>query len=515
MSEQVLDLRGTLNLLRRQRRTVAVFAVIGALVGAGVTLARPPRYQATALVLVPSASSPSGSSPIGSLAPNSNVTDSEIASSSAVLARAGAEMTPSLPPAQVRRRVTAAPVQTNLVQITASGDSARQAEALADAVANQLVTFVTSSGASQEPNVLSGLQAEASQLTAQLSALNTQIKATQQQILTDRSSAQASQATALLGSLTTDQSNAALQLQSVNSQIASTKLDMATANSGTEVLQYADQATPPLIIGRIAVVLVGALVGLVIGAAVVILRRHQKLVSRDEVAEAVGVPVVLSLAVGRWSRTSNWLRLLKTRKPSDSEVWDINKALSRLDFLDGPPILTVITLAGDTSSVAAAVRIALATAAMNVNTALVVTSDDASSIGLGTACDRLSARNEAPRPNLRLSKGSGDVTDPNTDLTIISIVIDPDQPKLPAFVARGIVVLAYSAGFADRDQLTRVLMAARAGGVMIKGVVVTNPSPGDRTSGAFPELKDHAGRILRRRVFDPTFPATVGRSEVR
>lgn len=504
-------MRGTLSLLRRNSRTIAGLVLAGVLIGAGVLLLRPVPRQATALVLVPSASSSNGPSQIGSLSANSNVTDSEIADSTTVLARAGAKVSPALTAAQVKERVSATPVQTNLVQITASAGSARQAEGLANAVAAQLVAFVTLSGTSQGSSVLSGLQAEAAQLTNQLEAINAQIKSTQEQIVNDGNSALAHQAIALLGSLTTAQSNASLQLQSVNSQISSSKLDMAAANVGTEVLQYANSVSPPPFISRIAPVLAGALAGLLVGASAVIVRqRRRRLLTRDEIAEAVGVPVFLSLEVGRWHRGSNWMRLLQNYKLPATEVWDINKALSRLDLLGKPPVLTIVSLAGDAPSMAATVHVALATAATDVATALVLTSDDVSSGGLGAACDRLSVRRGTPRHNLHLSKGSGHLADSDTDLTIVSIVVDPDQPKLPAFVARETVVLMYSAGSANRDQLTRVLLTARSEGVVIKGIIVANPVPGDRTSGALPELNDHAGRILRRRLFTTPHEAMVG-----
>ena len=104
-------------------------------------------------------------------------------------------------------------------------------------------------------------------------------------------------------------------------------------------------------------------------------------------------------------------------------------------------VLTVITLADDSASMAAVAHFAVASAAMDIPTSLVLTSDDPGSRGLSDACDLLTARNEAARPNLRLCKGSASVDEAESALTVISIVLNPDQPKLPAFVARGMVIL--------------------------------------------------------------------------
>ena len=55
---------------------------------------------------------------------------------------------------------------------------------------------------------------------------------------------------------------------------------------------------------------------------------------------------------------------------------------------------------------AAVAHFAVASATMEIPTSLVLTSDDPGSRGLSDACDLLTARGEAARPNLRLFKGS-------------------------------------------------------------------------------------------------------------
>ena len=140
---------------------------------------------------------------------------------------------------EAQHRVTAAPSATNLVKITAAGSSPRAAETLANAVANRLVVFLTSSNLSNGSSALAGLETQAAELTKQVNNYDKEIQVQQAAIRSNPNSPEAEQATQLLASLTTAQPTASLQFQSVNSQIASTKLNSAATNGGTTVVQSA------------------------------------------------------------------------------------------------------------------------------------------------------------------------------------------------------------------------------------------------------------------------------------
>ena len=86
---------------------------------------------------------------------------------------------------------------------------------------------------------------------------------------------------------------------------------------------------------------------------------------------------------------------------------------------------------------------------------------------------------------------------------MISIVLNPDEPKLPAFVARGMVVLAISAGCANQEQIVRVLIAIGQEGLSVNGVFVTNPMSADRTLGMVPNANEQVARFLQSRSLDP------------
>ena len=176
------------------------------------------------------------------------------------------------------------------------------------------------------------------------------------------------------------------------------------------------------------------MVGLLIGGTFIVIRqRKTNLTSRDEIAAVAGVPVVLSFSVKHLgSRSSEWLTLLREHEPAVTDLWNVRKVFNHLEVPEaGGRVLTVITLADDTPSVAAIAHFAVASAAMDIPTSLVLTSDDPGSRGLSDACDLLTAGGETARPHLRLCKGSPSVDEDENGLTIISIVLNPDASQAP------------------------------------------------------------------------------------
>jgi capsular polysaccharide biosynthesis protein len=505
LPEQRIDLRRVLWLIRRQPAIVAACVLVGTLLPTILILSRPASYTATSIVIVPTstASTAAGGTTVGS--GNGNVTDSALAVSSAVLGPAGSSVTPRVSFLTAQHQVSATPLATNLVRITATGSSPRSAETLANAVANQLVVFVTSSNVSNGSSALAGLEAQAAELTKQVNKYDQEIQTEQAAIQSHPNSPTAQQGTQLLASLTTAQADATLQLQSVNSQIASAKLNSAVTNGGTAVIEHASSAVGPSLLIQVVPIFIGAVLGLLIGAAIVIIRhRDSNLTTRDEIAAVAGVPIAFSLSVQHVTRSSEWLTLLRKHEPVPMEMWNVRKVLSEADAPEaGGRVLTFITLAGDSASMAAVAHLAVASAAMDISTSLILTSDDPGSRGLRDACDLLTARNEEARPNLRLFKGSTSADESESALTFISIVLNPGQPRFPAFVARGMVMMAIAAGSVDQEHFARVLIAVEQEGLSVRGLVVTNPLRGDRSLGSLPNTSEQVTQFLRRRALEP------------
>jgi len=116
--------------LRRHKKIVGFAVVLGFVGGAAFTMVRPPLYSSKALVELP------GEQYIQ--------TQVVVAISDSVLDGAMPNIHPAVPLATLRREVAATSLTTEIVQITAHGTSAGQAEDIANAVADSYVSFLSS-----------------------------------------------------------------------------------------------------------------------------------------------------------------------------------------------------------------------------------------------------------------------------------------------------------------------------------------------------------------------------------
>jgi capsular polysaccharide biosynthesis protein len=502
LTEQMLDVKGSLRIMRRFWRTVAVVVLVGMAVATGYAVLRPAQYHATSLVLLPTTTPAAGTS--GSAATSNDITtDGRIATSAAVLGPAGRQVDPSLSVSALEQRVKTSADATGVLAITATGPTAQQSEALANAVANHLVTFVTTSGSTASADALTGLQAEANQLNTQITDVQKELTAANQRLAAVGPSSSAGQQDSdLVGKLTSEQSSLALQLDTVKSQISETRLGQISANQGTEVIQKATDAKGFSKTSLVLMVGMGALGGLFVGSLVVLAlhRRDSRLWTRDELAEALGSPVVLSLdATGR--RTSKeWIALLEGYQPSSTEQWSIRRALRELGVGDGGGSnLVVLAFADDMPSVAQAAQVAVSAAGTGLETLFSFAFDGEPVASLQAACARFDAEGQGPRPGLEV--GSGVLSQRSTapDLTVTVLVLDRDHPTIVYARRPGtIMVLSVSAGSASAEQLARVAIAAADNGEPLKGIFVANPGSADQTVGRFPESTARTSLVLHR-----------------
>jgi capsular polysaccharide biosynthesis protein len=140
VEEQALDLKSWLRVARRRWLLIGSSMVLGLAGGVAYAWANPVLFTSQALVLV--APSPTNRPALAI------TTQAEIATSQAILDSAGAQVTPPLGYAVLQRRIVATGITANILQITASGTTARQAKELANAVATGFVTYATSGAAS-------------------------------------------------------------------------------------------------------------------------------------------------------------------------------------------------------------------------------------------------------------------------------------------------------------------------------------------------------------------------------
>ncbi|WP_328492595.1 Wzz/FepE/Etk N-terminal domain-containing protein [Streptomyces sp. NBC_00414] len=150
MSDDTIRLATIGRILRRRRRLLAVLAVVGALVGYGASVLFPPRYTASASVLLP-----------GQWEERELLTQAEIATSSVVVDRAASALNwQGVSGSELRDQVSAAAADGNIIKISGTADTPEHAQQLSDRLAQQFVTFAARiAGESTDSEAVTGPEA--------------------------------------------------------------------------------------------------------------------------------------------------------------------------------------------------------------------------------------------------------------------------------------------------------------------------------------------------------------------
>ncbi|MER5766251.1 Wzz/FepE/Etk N-terminal domain-containing protein [Streptomyces sp. NPDC001985] len=150
MSDDTIRLVTIGRILRRRRRLLTVLAVVGALVGYGTSALFPPRYTASASVLLP-----------GQWEERELLTQAHIATSSAVVDRAaGALGWTGVSSGELRERVAAEAADGNIIKISGTAETPERAQQLSDRVARELVAFAARiAGEGDDPEAATGPEA--------------------------------------------------------------------------------------------------------------------------------------------------------------------------------------------------------------------------------------------------------------------------------------------------------------------------------------------------------------------
>ena len=143
MSQQALDLRRSIQIVRGQKLLAGAVVVLGVLGGAAFAVLKLPMLASTALVAFPATSqqaaiTTSGSHPY-------TATQVVVAGSYQVLLNALPHVRPAMSLDQLRHDVQVGSPSSDIISITGDGRSAADAEAVANAVADSYVKYVRSS----------------------------------------------------------------------------------------------------------------------------------------------------------------------------------------------------------------------------------------------------------------------------------------------------------------------------------------------------------------------------------
>ncbi|HEY3563130.1 MAG TPA: Wzz/FepE/Etk N-terminal domain-containing protein [Kribbella sp.] len=201
----------------------------------------------------------------------------------------------------------------------------------------------------------------------------------------------------------------------------------------------------------------GGLLGAIAGAILVLARARgdRRLRLRDEIADAVGLPVLASVSSYRASDPSDWANLLEHYSPTAVDAWALRKVLHNLalDAKSGQQVsLTVISFADDSKARPLGPQLAAFAGTVGISTSLVI--------------------------DQHHDKPSGEVA-----LEIHLVLVDRDRPDLDGSEPTTRTIVALSAGTVTAEELARLAVATTAEDRTIDGLVVTDPDPSDRTIG--------------------------------
>ena len=129
MSQQPLNLRRSVQIVRRHRILVIGMTLVGLLAAVAYSVVKPPLFTSQALVVIPQD------------APNIS-TEVVIVSSEPVLAGALRDIHPAMLLETLENRVHVKSLTSGVISISAQGSTAAQAESAANAVANSFIRYV-------------------------------------------------------------------------------------------------------------------------------------------------------------------------------------------------------------------------------------------------------------------------------------------------------------------------------------------------------------------------------------
>jgi capsular polysaccharide biosynthesis protein len=434
MTQEALDLRRSLRLVRRHKIIFGIFVALGLLAGAAFTVLRPPMLTSQALVVVHVPSAEGATIEGGSAAsgPGSALaTEIVIAGSDPVLGRALRSVHPAMSLQTLRGQVNAQSLTSSVLSISAQGKTAAQAESMANAVANSYATYVSS-------GKIPGGQVQARVLGP---ATTTAGKSLSARLLV----------TGVLGALL----GALLGAIAV---LAFSHRDRRLRERN----EIADSIGVPVLAS----------------------------INVEHPSDAAGWTKLFTDyrpgAVDAWRlrKALQYLRLADVNLAGFPEGSGFT--------------LGVLSFSFDRGALALGPQFAVFAASLGIPTALVVgPQQDVHTIAtLRTACTQPSPALSSRSGHLRLAVRDHDSAgrQPDAALTVVVTLVDGQTPQIADTMRTSATVLGVTAGAATAEQLARVATAVAAHGRPIAGILVADPDPADPTTGRLPQLARPAQR---------------------
>lgn len=433
MSGQALDLRRSMQIVRRHKVLVGIVVALGILAGAAYAVLKPPMLTSSALIALPTSQSVQPPTTTGGTDPFT-ATQEVVAGSYQVLLGALPNIHPAVQLTELRHNVHVDSPSPDILSVTAQGKNAAAAESTANAVANSYISYVASPH-SAVGRVQAHLLASASSASGPAPIERTITYAV---------------AGGLVGLVI-----GVIVALAIGRNDQRLRLRDEIANSiGIPVLASVPVAHPSAASG------------------------WTKLLDDYK-----------PTAVHSWQLRTAMQQLGMTRPGSGRAAHNGNSGYS---YDSGCFSLAVLSVSSDSGALALGPQLAAFAASQEIPTLLVIgpQQDAAPTATLRTACS--APLSEASRRHglLRVTaydEGSVDVP-PGTALVIVVTVVDGKAPKMPDTMRTNATVIGVSAGAASAEQLARAAVVAASDGREVTGILVADPDETDQTTGRIPHL---------------------------
>ena len=432
MSERVLNLQRSIQIVRRHRILICIVTALGLLMGAAYSVLKPPMLTSTAQVVLPqavqnavsTAGTSSGSITTGTGLDSYMTAQIVIATSDPVLTAAlpGASPATSLEALHSKIKVTSPAV--GILSISAMGRTAAQAEATANAVAKSYTAYVGST------------RAPAGRALAHI-------------------------------------------------------LDPATTATRMAPVK---QLLIDALIGTVIGALIGIIAALAMSRTDRRLRECDEIAASIGVPVLAAFPVYHPSDTAGWTKLLEdympgdleaW-RLRNALRQLGIAGFNVYNGSD-----GGSSSLAVLSLSSDPGAFALGPQLAVFAASLGISTALVIDPQqdtDATAI-LRTACAVPPPASSKRSNHLGVAVSNGGLVNgqPEAAFTIIVAVVDAQTPQVADTMRTTATVLGVSAGATTAEQLARTASSAAADGREIAGILVADPEPTDHTIGRIPQ----------------------------
>ncbi len=437
MSQEALDLRRSIQIVRRHKLLIGVATAIGLLVGGAYSVIIPPTVTSTALVLLSQSSqaAQSGAQAAANGGPDPyTATQEVIAKSNPVLMGALPHVRPAMSVNQLESEVQIGSQTPYIISVSVTARVGADAATNANAVADSYISYI---GSPSSPG---------GEVGAQL-------------------------------------------------------LQPATSEAGSSLVKRLINDAIYALIAAIFGAVIGVVIALATNRSDRRLRERDEIANSIGIPVLASFPVGHPSNPGEWTRllegykpgALHALQLRKALQQLEMEAAEANFGSSNNTWS-----FTVLSLSSDPGALALGPQLAIFAAAQGIPTTLVIgpQQDATVTASLRTACGA-----SPTSTNLRVTVSEGDAeVQSDTTLAVVVAAVDGRNPQVPGTMSTTATLLGVSAGAATADQLARVAIGAVSAGREITGILVADPDPADATTGRLPQLGRRGQRRMPTRI---------------